>query len=335
MSCWRGSPTMRRACATWSGCGGATGSPVGSAGRSTAAGGRWRDGLRRCAACRSETSVTAGTIFAGTRTPLVSWFAAIWYVVNQKQGVSALGLQRVLGLGSYQTAWAWLHKLRRAMVLPGRELLSGAVEVDESYVGARRASVGGRGAGSKAIVAIAVEGDQAPERVRMRRIPDVTQGHADRLRARPRRPRQRGPHRRLAGLLRRRPLPLQARRHQRVGQRRPRRTSSCRTCTSSPRSSSAGSSAPTRARSATPSSTTTSTSSPSASTAATHATAGCSSTASSRARWQPIHTPTRRSPVNRPPDQSHERNRGSEPDSQRCAESEHAVGRAPFTNREA
>ena len=103
-------------------------------------GGWWQmsDGLRRCAACRSETSVTAGTIFAGTRTPLVSWFAAIWYVVNQKQGVSALGLQRVLGLGSYETAWAWLHKLRRAMVLPGRELLAGAVEVDESYIGARR-----------------------------------------------------------------------------------------------------------------------------------------------------------------------------------------------------
>jgi hypothetical protein len=94
-----------------------------------------RDGLRRCAVCRSETSVTAGTIFAGTRTPLVSWFAAVWYVVNQKQGVS-MGLQRVLGLGSYQTASAWLHKLRRAMVVPGRELLSGAVEVDESYVGA-------------------------------------------------------------------------------------------------------------------------------------------------------------------------------------------------------
>ena len=74
----------------------------------TAGGDWWRmaDGLRRCAACRSETSVTAGTIFAGTRTPLVSWFAAIWYVVNQKQGVSALGLQRVLGFGSYQTAWA-------------------------------------------------------------------------------------------------------------------------------------------------------------------------------------------------------------------------------------
>jgi transposase-like protein len=139
-------------------------------------GGWWqmRDGLRRCAACRSGTSVTAGTIFAGTRMPLVSWFAAIWYVVNQKQGVSALGLQRVLGLGSYQTAWAWLHKLRRAMVLPGRELLSGTVEVDETYVGARHTSVGGRSPGHKAIVAIAVEGDQAPERVRMRRIPNVS-----------------------------------------------------------------------------------------------------------------------------------------------------------------
>jgi hypothetical protein len=99
-----------------------------------------------------------------------------WYVVNQKQGVSALGLQRVLGLGSYQTAWAWLHKLRRAMILPGRELLSGVVEVDESYVGARRSrgGVGGRQLAGKAIIAIAVEGDQAPERVRIRRIPDVT-----------------------------------------------------------------------------------------------------------------------------------------------------------------
>lgn len=84
-------------------------------------GGEWwavRRGLRKCAACRRETSVTAGTIFHGSRLPLASWFAAIWYVVNQKQGVSALGMQRVLGFGSYQTAWAWLHKLRRAMVEP-------------------------------------------------------------------------------------------------------------------------------------------------------------------------------------------------------------------------
>jgi len=97
------------------------------------------DGLRRCKACRSETSATAGTILAGTRTPLVSWFAAVWYVVGQKQGVSALGLQRVLGFGSYQTAWAWLHKLRRAMVRPGRELLDGIIEIDETILGGRSA----------------------------------------------------------------------------------------------------------------------------------------------------------------------------------------------------
>ena len=76
-----------------------------------------------CASCRRETSVTAGTIFAGTRQPLETWFAACWNVTNQKLGVSALGLQRVLGLGSYETAWAMLHKLRRAMVRPGRERL--------------------------------------------------------------------------------------------------------------------------------------------------------------------------------------------------------------------
>jgi transposase-like protein len=133
-----------------------------------------RRGLRRCSVCRHETSVTAGTIFHGSRLPLQSWFAAIWYVVNQKQGVSALGLQRVLGFGSYQTAWAWLHKLRRAMVLPGRELLAGAVEVDESYVGGTRPGKRGRGAAGKAIVAIAVEDhDGAPGRTRLARILNI------------------------------------------------------------------------------------------------------------------------------------------------------------------
>ena len=100
----------------------------------------WRmgDGLRPCTACRKRSSVTAGTIFAGTRTRLALWFAACWYVVNQKNGVSALRLQRVLGLGSYETASVWLHKLRRAMVRPGRDLLADAVEVDETYVGGVR-----------------------------------------------------------------------------------------------------------------------------------------------------------------------------------------------------
>jgi transposase-like protein len=88
-----------------------------------------------CRHCRHQCTVTAGTIFEKTRTPLRSWLAAVWYIINQKQGVNALGLQRVLGLGSYQTAWTMLHRLRRAMIRPGRERLSGVVEVDECFVG--------------------------------------------------------------------------------------------------------------------------------------------------------------------------------------------------------
>ena len=100
------------------------------------------DGQLRCVGQR-QTSPTAGTIFEGTRKPLRLWFQAMWYVTIQKHGVSALGVQRILGLGSYQTAWTWLHKLRRAMVRPGRDLLSGEVEVDETYLGGRE--VGNRG----------------------------------------------------------------------------------------------------------------------------------------------------------------------------------------------
>ena len=87
-----------------------------------------------CRTCQYQSSVTAGTIFDKTRTPLRVWLAAAWYLTNQKQGVSALGLQRVLGLGSYQTAWTMLHRFRRAMVTPGRERLKGLVEVDETYL---------------------------------------------------------------------------------------------------------------------------------------------------------------------------------------------------------
>ena len=175
MSCWRGFPTTLRACGTWSGCGGAEASRVGSAVPVDSGWWQMGDGLRRCALCRSETSVTAGTIFAGTRTPLVSWFAAIWYVVNQKQGVSALGLQRVLGLGSYRTAWSWLHKLRRAMVRPGRDNLSGEIEVDETYVGGAEEGKRGRGAITKAIIAVAAEkSGRGIGRIRLRRIEDVS-----------------------------------------------------------------------------------------------------------------------------------------------------------------
>jgi transposase-like protein len=133
-------------------------------------------GLWLCAGCRRQVSVTAGTIFEGSRSPLVLWFRAIWYVTSQKNGASALGIQRVLGFGSYQTAWTWLHKLRRAMVRPGRDRLKGTVEVDESYVGGEEEGAAGRYTETKAIVALAVE-MHSPKgfgRVRMQRVAGVS-----------------------------------------------------------------------------------------------------------------------------------------------------------------
>ena len=129
-----------------------------------------------CRSCRFQSTLTAGTIFEGTRTPLTTWFAAIWYVTNQKNGVSDLGMKRVLGLGSYQTAWMIYHKLRRAMVRPGREQLGGDVEVDETYIGGEEKAERGRQTFKKAIVAIAVE-VHSPKgfgRVRLHQIPDVS-----------------------------------------------------------------------------------------------------------------------------------------------------------------
>ena len=83
------------------------------------------------------------------------WFRAVWWVTAQKNGASALGLQRILGLGSYVTAWTWLHKLRRAMVRPGRDRLSGRVEMDETYLGGLEEGVRGRRTETKALVAVA------------------------------------------------------------------------------------------------------------------------------------------------------------------------------------
>lgn len=137
----------------------------------------WPVGARRweCAYCGRQTSVTAGTIFQDTRYLLHTWFRAIWWVTSQKTGASALGLQRVLGLGSYQTAWTWLHKLRRAMVRPGRDRLTGRVEVDESYLGGLEEGHRGRGQPTKVLLAVAAEED-GPRigRIRMRRIPDAS-----------------------------------------------------------------------------------------------------------------------------------------------------------------
>src|ERR1035437_3288917 len=158
---------------------------------------RWPDGFRcpkcagakawpvgallECAGCGRQTSVTAGTIFQDTRTPLPTWFRAMWWVSSQKTGASALGLQQGLGLGSYQTAWAGLHKLRRAMVRPGRDRLTGRVEVDETYLGGVEEGVRGRQTERKALIAVAAEEDgQGIGRIRMRRIPDAS---ADSLQA--------------------------------------------------------------------------------------------------------------------------------------------------------
>jgi transposase-like protein len=129
-------------------------------------------GLWVCRSCQRQTSVTAGTIFGDSHLPLQVWFRAIWLVVTQKDGASALGLQRVLGLGSYRTAWSLLHKLRRAMIRPGRERLRGIVEVDESYWGAPEAGKRGRQPGAKTLLVAAVEcvGPRQMGRVRLRQV---------------------------------------------------------------------------------------------------------------------------------------------------------------------
>lgn len=131
-----------------------------------------------CRDCQHQSTVTAGTIFEKTRTPLRVWLAAAWYLTNQKQGVSALGLQRVLGLGSYQTAWTMLHRFRRAMVRPGREQLKGLVEVDETYLAITDrqepiSPVGRKSSTTKVLVVMAVEILQPKGfgRIRLRRIP--------------------------------------------------------------------------------------------------------------------------------------------------------------------
>src|SRR3954462_15442087 len=124
---------------------------------------RWPDGFRcsacghddayalrtkivyECVACRKQHSLLAGTIFEQTKTGLAKWFLAIYLVTSSKGGIAATELKRQLGLGSYQTAWAWLHKLRKAMVRPDREPLAGRVEADETYVGGPRPGAGGGG----------------------------------------------------------------------------------------------------------------------------------------------------------------------------------------------
>jgi transposase-like protein len=120
-------------------------------------------------------SAKAGTIFEGSRKPLVLWFRAIWWMTCQKNGASALGLQRILGLGSYQTSWMWLHKLRRATVRPEQDKLAGSIQVDETFIGGAKPGKRGRGAGGKALVLIiAQERGKAVGRIRLRIISDAS-----------------------------------------------------------------------------------------------------------------------------------------------------------------
>jgi transposase-like protein len=131
--------------------------------------------LWQCAECAYQSSVTAGTIFQDTHSPLRLWFRAMWWVTTQKNGASALGLQRVLGLRRYETAWMWLHKLRRAMVRPGRDRLAGRVEVDETYLGGVDEGLRGRHLGTKTLIVVAAQEDgRGMGRIRLRQIADAS-----------------------------------------------------------------------------------------------------------------------------------------------------------------
>ena len=140
--------------------------------------GGWRvgDGRYKCHSCGKRTAVTAGTLFDRRRTPLTVWFEVCWEFATAKDGVSALSLQRTLEIGSYKTAWSMLHRLRRVLRRPGREELTGRVEVDETYIGGREEGLaGGRARGKKALVAVAVESaaGKGYGRCRMQVIPDA------------------------------------------------------------------------------------------------------------------------------------------------------------------
>ncbi len=131
--------------------------------------------LYKCRKCGFRSSVTSGTIFQDTRKPLQMWFKAMWHITNQKHGISALGLQCSLGLGSYQTAWEWLYRLRHAMVRQGRDRISGIAEVDEIYIGGKKTGKRGRGSVGKMLVVIAAQIDgNRIGRIRLKRVTNAS-----------------------------------------------------------------------------------------------------------------------------------------------------------------
>ena len=134
-----------------------------------------RRGLYQCKSCGHQVSVTAGTVMHATRTPLMQWFRAAYLMTTLTPGISALQLQRQLGLASYQTAWTMLHKLRRATVNPDRERLRGTVEVDDAYVGGKEQDVIGRQVETKTPIVVAVEvRGRASGRIRLSALSDVS-----------------------------------------------------------------------------------------------------------------------------------------------------------------
>src|SRR4051812_42973309 len=159
---------------------------------------RWPDGFRcaacghddaytlktkivyECVACRKQHSLLVGTIFEQTKTGLGRWFLAVHLVTSSKGGIAAAELRRQLGLGSYGTAWSWLHKIRKAMVRPDRQPLAGRVEADETYVGGPRPGKRGRGAAGKTLVGGAVEASRGEARgrrlgrLRLAALPDAS-----------------------------------------------------------------------------------------------------------------------------------------------------------------
>lgn len=142
----------------------------------------WRTerGLLHCGACQHQTSVTVGTVFEGTRKPLLLWFHIMWLMMAQRSGLSAKNLCDTYGFGSYQTAWGWLQKLRSVMIRTGRERLCGRVEVDESYIGGRKHGARGRGAEGKTLVLVAVEGESSKlGRVRFRCVSAADAEHIE------------------------------------------------------------------------------------------------------------------------------------------------------------
>lgn len=143
----------------------------------------WRTdrGLWHCRGCGRQSSVTAGTVFEGSRKPLRLWFHVMWLMMAQKTGISARNLCDTYGFGSYQTAWGWLRKLRGVMIRSGRERLTGRVEIDEAYIGGQKAGARGRGAEGKTLVLVAVEGTEGLKlgRVRFRCVESLDRQAVD------------------------------------------------------------------------------------------------------------------------------------------------------------